>query len=208
MPRVQVMIVDDHPVVRAGLCALVDGRETMTVAVEAGTGEEALLRLEEVGAQIDVIIMDLRMGAGVSGIEATRLIRERCDIPVLIMTAFDTQADVVAALEVGAIGYLLKDCPADEIARAVEDAAAGRSVLSPSVIAQMMKRIASPATALTPREIEILELLSGGATNRQLARRLFISEATVKTHLVHIFDKLGADNRTQAIERARDERVI
>lgn len=156
MPRVQVMIVDDHPVVRAGLCALVDGRETMTVAVEAGTGEEALLRLEEFGA----------------------------------------------------IGYLLKDCPADEVARAVEDAAAGRSVLSPSVIAQMMKRIASPATALTPREIEILELLSGGATNRQLARRLFISEATVKTHLVHIFDKLGADNRTQAIERARDERVI
>lgn len=165
MPRVQVMIVDDHPVVRAGLCALVDGRETMTVAVEAGTGEEALLRLEEFGAQIDVIIMDLRMGAGMSGIEATRLIRERCDIPVLIMTAFDTQADVVAALKVGAIGYLLKDCPADEIARAVEDAAAGRSVLSPSVIAQMMKRIASPATALTPREIEILELLSGGATN-------------------------------------------
>ena len=145
---------------------------------------------------------------GLTGIEATRRIRAEDGPPVLILTTFDTEADIVAALDAGATGYLLKDAPPDAVRRAVRDAAAGRPVLSPSVSAQVRKRAAAPATALSPREIEILRLLATGATNRRLAQALFISEATVKTHLVHIYAKLGVDNRTQAIDRARSARII
>lgn len=207
MTDTRVLLVDDHPVVRAGLRALLDSGGVQVTA-EAGTGEEALALLAAPDRAFDVVVMDLQMGAGLTGIEATRRIRAEDGPPVLILTTFDTEADIVAALDAGATGYLLKDAPPDAVRRAVRGAAAGRPVLSPSVSAQVRKRAAAPATALSPREIEILRLLATGATNRRLAQALFISEATVKTHLVHIYAKLGVDNRTQAIDRARSARII
>ena len=207
MTDTRVLLVDDHPVVRAGLRALLDSGGVQVTA-EAGTGEEALALLAAPDRAFDVVVMDLQMGAGLTGIEATRRIRAEDGPPVLILTTFDTEADIVAALDAGATGYLLKDAPPDAVRRAVRDAAAGRPVLSPSVSAQVRKRAAAPATALSPREIEILRLLATGATNRRLAQALFISEATVKTHLVNIYAKLGVDNRTQAIDRARSARII
>ena len=127
---------------------------------------------------------------------------------MLILTTYDTQADVVAALEAGATGYLLKDAQPESIGQAVHDAAAGRPVLSPSVTARLMNQVRTPGTSLSPREVEILRGLATGASNRALAKSLFISEATVKTHLVHIYDKLGVDNRTAAVSRAREEHII
>jgi DNA-binding NarL/FixJ family response regulator len=207
-PAVRVLLVDDHPVVRAGLRALLECASGITVAAEAGTGQEALQALAGPDPAVDVVVMDLQMGPGMDGIEATRRITAGNGPPVLVLTTYDTQADIMAAMAAGATGYLLKDAPADTVRQAVRAAAAGQPVLSPAVTAQLMGRITAPATALSPREIDILQHLATGATNRQLARALFISEATVKTHLVHIYDKLGVDNRTQAVDRARAQRII
>lgn len=207
-PQVRVLLVDDHPVVRSGVKALLESSGKLRLIAEAGTGEAALEILATSAQDVDVVVMDLQMGAGMNGVEATRRITVDYDLPVLILTTFDTQADIVAAMGAGATGYLLKDAPSETVQHAVLDAAARKPVLSPSVTAQMMKRLASPATTLTAREIEILQELASGATNRDLARVLFISEATVKTHLVHIYDKLGVENRTQAIDQARAQRII
>jgi DNA-binding NarL/FixJ family response regulator len=207
-PTIHVLLVDDHPVVRAGLRALLEEDGTITVTGEAVTGEEALRALANPRMVVDVVVMDLQMGPGMGGVEATGQITADHGPPVLILTTYDTQADITAALAAGATGYLLKDAPAQTLRQAVHDAATGRPALSPTVTAQLLKRLTTPATALSPREIEILQRLSTGATNRQLATSLFISEATVKTHLVHIYDKLGVDNRTQAIDRARRQRII
>lgn len=205
---IRVLLVDDHPVVRAGLRAVLEGFGNITVTAEAADGQQALETLSDPAMSVDVVVMDLQMGSGMDGIEATRRITTLNGPPVLVLTTYDTQADIVVALEAGATGYLLKDAPPESISQAVQDAAAGRPVLSPTVTAQLMKRITAPATALSAREIEILQHLATGATNRQLAKALFISEATVKTHLIHIYDKLGVDNRTAAIDRARTERII
>ena len=205
---VRVLLVDDHPVVRAGLRALLEGFGGITVTAEAGDGQEALRALADADPAVDVVVMDLQMGPGMDGIEATRRITARNGPPVLVLTTYDTQADILAAMAAGATGYLLKDAPSDAVRQAVQAAAAGQPVLSPTVTARLVQRVTAPATALTAREIEILQRLATGATNRQLARALFISEATVKTHLVHIYDKLGVDNRTQAVDRARTDRLI
>jgi DNA-binding NarL/FixJ family response regulator len=207
-PTIHVLLVDDHPVVRAGLRALLEEEPTITVTGEAGNGDEALRALAEPALVVDVVVMDLQMGSGMGGIEATGRITAAKGPPVLILTTYDTQADITAALAAGATGYLLKDAPAESLRQAVRDAATGRPALSPTVTAQLLKRLNAPTLALSPREIEILQRLSTGATNRELARALFISEATVKTHLVHIYDKLGVDNRTQAIDHARRQRII
>lgn len=208
VPQVRVLLVDDHPVVRSGVKALLESSGKLRLTAEAGTGEAALDILATSAQDVDVVVMDLQMGAGMNGVEATRRITVDYDLPVLILTTFDTQADIVAAMGAGATGYLLKDAPSETVQHAVLDAAARKPVLSPSVTAQIMKRLTSPATTLTTREIEILQELATGATNRDLARALFISEATVKTHLVHIYDKLGVDNRTQAIDQARAQHII
>lgn len=205
---IRVLLVDDHPVVRAGLRAVLEGLGSIAVVAEAAEGRKALETLTDPAVTVDVVVMDLQMGSGMGGVEATRRIKTLNGPPVLVLTTYDTQADVVAALGAGATGYLLKDAPPEIISQAVQDAAAGRPVLSPTVTAQLMKRVTTPATALSAREIEILQHLATGATNRQLAKALFISEATVKTHLMHIYDKLGVDNRTAAIDRARTERII
>lgn len=207
-PQVRVLLVDDHPVVRSGVKALLESSGKLRLTAEAGTGEAALEILATSAQDVDVVVMDLQMGPGMNGVEATRRITVDYDLPVLILTTFDTQADIVAAMGAGATGYLLKDAPSETVQHAVLDAATRKPVLSPSVTAQMMKRLASPATTLTAREIEILQELASGATNRDLARVLFISEATVKTHLVHIYDKLGVENRTQAVDQARAQHII
>ncbi|MDV5999525.1 response regulator transcription factor [Kocuria rhizophila] len=204
----RVLLVDDHPVVRAGLRAVLESLGDITVCAEAQDGRAALERLGTEDHSVDVVVMDLQMGRGMGGLEATRRIVASGGPPVLILTTYDTQADVVAALEAGATGYLLKDAQPETIGQAVHDAAAGRPVLSPSVTARLMTQIRTPAASLSPREIEILRGLATGASNRALAKSLFISEATVKTHLVHIYEKLGVDNRTAAVSRAREEHVI
>lgn len=204
----RVLLTDDHPVVRRGLAATVSAFADLEVACEASDGTEALRLLDRertLGHRIDVVVMDLQMRP-MDGVTATREIRGRPDPPpVLILTTYDTDADIVAAVEAGAAGYLLKDAPPETIAEAIRAAAAGETVLAPSV-AERLDRAA--ATALTAREVEIVELLATGASNKTLSRTLFISEATVKTHLIHIFAKLGVDNRTAAVRAARERRII
>ena len=201
---IRVMLIDDHPVVRAGLRAILNGFEDVDVVAEGADGADAL---EATRAEVDVIVCDIQM-PGMDGITATRRLRAADGPPVLILTTYDTQADIVAAVEAGALGYLLKDAPEQALHDAVVATAAGRRTLSPEVAASLAERVSRPAEALSPREIEILRALATGAGNRELARRLFISEATVKTHLVHIYQKLGVENRTAAIAAARGRRLI
>lgn len=210
---IRVMLVDDHPVVRAGLRALVDSDEGIDVVAEADSGERALHLLDELAATDagvpDLVLMDLNLGDGIDGIETTRRLRARhAGVTVLAVTTFDAEADIVGALEAGATGYVLKDSPTEALQAAVRDAAAGRSVLSPEVQQRLVRRMTDPRTALSPREAEILQALASGATNREVARALFISESTVKTHLVHLYEKLGVDSRTAALRVAREQRLI
>ena len=202
----RVLLVDDHPVVRAGLRAVLEGLPDITVVAEARDALSAQQRSRH--DDIDVVVMDIQMGPGPTGIDATRAIRAAGGPPVLILTTYDTQSDILSALEAGATGYLLKDAPEETLRQAVLDAAANRPVLSPQVTAQLVMRTTKPASTLSPREIEILELAATGASNRSMAKQLFISEATVKTHLVHVYNKLNVDNRTAAIDRARQQRII
>lgn len=202
----RVLLVDDHPVVRAGLRAVLEGLPDITVVAEARDALSAQQRSRH--DDIDVVVMDIQMGPGPTGIDATRAIRAAGGPPVLILTTYDTQSDILSALEAGATGYLLKDAPEETLRQAVLDAAANRPALSPQVTAQLVMRTTKPASALSPREIEILELSATGASNRSMAKQLFISEATVKTHLVHVYNKLNVDNRTAAIDRARQQRII
>lgn len=201
---IRVMLIDDHPVVRAGLRAILDGFEDVEVVAEGADGADAL---QATRAEVDVIVCDIQM-PGMDGITATRRLRAAAGPPVLILTTYDTQADIVAAVKAGALGYLLKDAPEQVLHDAVVATAAGRRTLSPEVADALAERLSRPAEALSPREIEILRALETGAGNRELAKQLFISEATVKTHLVHIYQKLGVENRTAAIAAARGRRLI
>ena len=201
-----VILTDDHPVVRAGLRALLDA-SGIDVLDEAGSGEEALRvldRLAEQGVRPDVVLMDLQMGSGLDGVAATRAIRARDDAPrVLILTTYDTDADIVRGVEAGASGYLLKDAPPADLVEAVHRASRGETVLAHAVAARLVNRLSSPAPTLTARELDVLDAVAGGATNKEIAKHLFVSEATVKTHLVHINEKLGATSRTEAVALAR-----
>lgn len=200
------MIVDDHPIVRQGLRMSFAGNPALDVVAEAAHGREALTVLDTV--PVDVVLMDLQMPT-MDGVAATRAIVARPDHPaVLILTTYDSDADILAALDAGASGYLLKDAAIGDIVSAAQAAAAGRSALSPEVADRLRRRRASPLPQLSPRELEILDHLAGGATNAQIAGALFISQATVKTHLLRMFDKLGARSRTEAVAIAREQRLI
>ncbi|GGG82185.1 response regulator transcription factor [Corynebacterium pelargi] len=201
---IRVMLIDDHPVVRAGLRAILDSFEDVTVVAEASSG--AGISAENTN-DIDVVVSDIQMPE-VDGISLTRTLVESGGPPVLILTTYDTQADIVAAVEAGAMGYLLKDAPEQALHDAVVATSKGQRTLAPEVSTALMQRVAQPQQALSSREIEILQELASGATNKALAAKLFISQATVKTHLVHIYSKLGVSNRTEAITKAREQRLI
>lgn len=207
---VRALLVDDHPVVRAGLRALFLGLDGIEVVAEAADGSEALTlcaKYARTGQPLDVVVMDIQMKP-MDGVTATRALAEAGGPPVLILTTFDTQSDIVAAVEAGALGYLLKDAPPEQVRQAVLATARGERTLSPDVTAALLDRMRRPAVTLSARETELLELLATGASNRELAEKLFISQSTVKTHLVHIYAKLGVDNRTAAIAAARAENLL
>ncbi len=198
---IRVFLVDDHLVVRAGLRALLNTQPDVEVVGEASSGAGAATAIPS--ASPDLVMMDLDMGTGMHGAEAIKRLRsDGVDVPVLVFTTYDTDADVVRAVDAGAIGYLLKDSTPDEIFGAVRGAVAGRSVLSPAVASRLVQQMQRPQEALTARESELLSLLAEGMTNRELGKALFISEATVKTHLGHIYAKLGVDTRSAAVSVA------
>ncbi|MYR07065.1 response regulator [Gordonia sp. SID5947] len=199
---IRLLLVDDHPVVRAGLRAVLAPVDDIEVTAEAGTAADALAAVRRDG--IDVVLMDLRLGPRGDGVQATESIRSLPDPPrVLILTTYETDSDILRAVQAGATGYLLKDADPDDLVRAIRSAAAGETVLAPPIAARLLGRMQSPDTALTQRELEIVGRLLDGDSNRDIARTLTISEATVKSHLVHIFEKLGVDSRTRVVAEAR-----
>ncbi|WP_395364980.1 response regulator [Streptomyces sp. YH02] len=203
---IRLLLADDHPVVRAGLRAVLDTEPDFAVVAEAATAERAV---ELAAGGVDVVLMDLQFGAGMHGSEATAAITAAPGGPkVLVLTTYDTDADILAAVEAGASGYLLKDAPPEELAAAVRTAAAGQSALAPAVAHRLMDRMRTPAEALTKRELEVLQLVGEGLSNQQISKVLFLSQATVKSHLVHVFAKLGVDSRTAAVATATARRLI
>lgn len=202
----RVVLVDDHPVVRAGLRALLTASGVEVVA-EAATADEAVARVRD--SRPDVVLMDLQLAAGGDGVTATAQITTLDDPPrVLILTTYDTDADILRAVEAGAAGYLLKDAEPQVLLDAVAAAARGETVLAPEVATRLMARVRTPAPELSPRELEVVRLVAEGLANREIARRLFLSEATVKSHLVHVFTKLGVASRTGAVAAARERGLL
>jgi DNA-binding NarL/FixJ family response regulator len=201
MSPIRLLIVDDHPIVRDGLRGVFSGDPEFEVVGEAGDGAEAVARATSL--EVDVVLMDLRMPR-MGGVEAIGALRQAgSSAHVLVLTTYDTDRDVLPAIEAGATGYLLKDSPREELLRGVRAAFRGEPVLSPSVAGRLMGQVRKPATdALSQRELEVLRLVAGGGTNREVARTLFISEATVKTHLLHLYDKLGVRDRAAAVAEA------
>jgi DNA-binding NarL/FixJ family response regulator len=196
-----LLIVDDHPVVRDGLRGMFAGDDRFEVLGEAADGNEALAVARAV--RPDVVLMDLRM-PGMDGVTAIRALRDQgFQARVLVLTTYDTDSDVLPAIRAGATGYLLKDTPREELFRAVSAAHRGESVLSPAVAGRLMGELRAPAREeLSQRELEVLGLIAQGCTNRETATRLFISEATVKTHLLHAYAKLGVRDRAAAVAAA------
>ena len=204
---ITVLIVDDHPVVRSGLPALLAGEPTLTVVGSAASGEEALTLAAELNP--DVVLCDLRLGDGMDGVAVTETLRRGGDRPaVLILTTYDNDTDIVRAVMAGAAGYLLKDAEPEHITAGIRDAAAGLLVLSPELERRVAERMTHGVPQLSTRELEVLALVADGLANKEIARALFISEATVKTHLVHIFGKLDTDSRTSAVAAARTHGLI
>ncbi|MFF9350830.1 response regulator [Streptomyces sp. NPDC014734] len=204
-PPVRILLCDDHVVVRAGLLALLGSEPDIEVVGEAGSGEEAIALAARLAP--DVVLMDLQLGEGIDGAEATRRI-STTGVHVLVLTTYDTDADITRAIEAGATGYLLKAERPEELFAAIRSAARGRTTLSPPVASRVMARMRSPRPTLTERELDILGQLSHGLGNRDIARALFISEATVKTHLGRIYDKLGVDTRAGAVAVAKEQRLL
>lgn len=211
---IRVLLADDHEIVRLGLRAVLESADDIEVIGEVATAEGAIAAAQAGG--IDVILMDLRFGPGVEGTRLTNGADATAEIKrtmeksphVLVVTNYDTDADILGAIEAGALGYLLKDAPPEELLAAVRSAAEGDSTLSPTVANRLMTRVRTPRTSLTPRELEVLKLVAGGSSNRDIGRFLLLSEATVKSHLVHIYDKLGVRSRTSAVAIAREQGVL
>lgn len=195
---IRLLIADDHPVVRDGLRGILEASGEFEVVAEAANGREAVDRAAAL--RPDVVLMDLRMPE-MDGVTAIRQLASRqVAARVLVLTTFDTDSDVVPAIEAGATGYLLKDAPPEELLRGVRAAARGEAVLSPSVATRLLGQVRAPAAdPLSQRELDVLALIAQGSSNRDAATRLFISEATVKTHVLHIFAKLGVNDRAAAV---------
>lgn len=203
---IRVLIVDDHPIVREGLAGILESEPDLKVVGQAGDGREAVRVASALNP--DVVLMDLRMPV-LDGVAATaEIARVAPTANVLVLTTYQTDADILRAVEAGATGYLLKDARPDVLADAVRAAARGETVLAPSVAARLVDRVRDPIETLTPRETDVLILVAQGATNGEAAGRLGIGEATVKSHLQHIFTKLGVDDRTAAVTRAMELGLI
>ncbi len=196
-----VLLVDDHPMVREGLRGMIDAEDGLAVVGEAASGNEALTMAAAL--RPDVILMDLRMPDG-DGVTATRrILAQLPETRIVVVTTYETDADILRAVEAGAAGYLLKDASRTELAAAVRDAAAGKTVLAPSVAGRLLGLMREPVHAgLTAREAQVLALVSRGHTNAEIGRSLHISEATVKTHLLRVFAKLDVSDRTAAVTTA------
>lgn len=204
---IRIVIVDDHSVVRAGIRALIETQDDLTVVGEAAdstTAHEVVRR-----TQPDVVLMDLNLGAGPGGAASTTQLSALPNAPrVLILTTYDTEADILAAIDAGAAGYLLKDAPPIDVFRAIRDTVRGDTVLAPTVAATLVRRATAPGPVLTEREVAILELLANGLGNKEMAKQLLVSEATVKSHLSHIYTKLHVDTRAAAVAKAIEQRII
>lgn len=207
MDTIRILITDDHPVVREGLAGMLAGQPDFEVVGMAADGATAVTMHHSLAP--DVTLMDLRM-PGLDGVGAIRAIKEHQPAAnILILTTYDSDADILRAIETGATGYLLKDAPREELFRAIRAAAKGESVLAPSVAARLMTRMRAPAEEnLSAREIEVLQLVAKGASNKEIGKTLHISIATVKTHLIHIYNKLGVDDRTSAVTTALEKGII
>ncbi|OKI56049.1 response regulator [Micromonospora sp. CB01531] len=204
---IRVFIVDDHPIVRRGLRAALDADPGITVVGEAATGVDAIAQVE--ASAPDVVLMDLHLGPGINGAEVTRRILAHPRPPrVLVLTTYDSDADILPAITAGATGYLLKDTEPDDLLTAIRSAAAGETVLAPAIATRLITRVRAPGRALTARELEILQMVAEGYSNHAIARATFITEATVKSHLVQVFSKLNVDNRTAAVAEGRRRGLI
>lgn len=208
MSPVRIVVADDHPVVRDGVVAVLAAVTAFDVVGEAADGRRALALVDELDP--DVLVLDLRMPE-LSGVEVITTLRRRgARAGVLVLTTYDTDADTVAAIEAGATGYLLKDAPTETLVDAVRATAAGSTVLSPAVATRLADHRHQPllATRLSAREGEVLALVAHGKSNRAIAAELFVSEATVKTHLAHVYEKLGAQDRAAAVAKAYDRGIL
>jgi DNA-binding NarL/FixJ family response regulator len=202
---IRILLVDDHPVVREGLRGMLGAEDDLHVVAEAGSAAEAVAAVR--AHEPDVVLMDLRMPGG-DGVEATaRVLVQRPSTRVVVLTTYETDADILRAVEAGAAGYLLKDASRTDLAQAVRAAARGETVLAPSVAAKLVSRMRSPVE-LSRREIEVLRLVARGRTNAEIGRELLISEATVKTHLLRAFGKLGVSDRTAAVTAALERGIL
>ncbi|MCW2913932.1 MAG: DNA-binding response regulator [Actinomycetia bacterium] len=202
---IKVLLVDDHPVVREGLRGMLSGEDDLHVVAEASGAAEAVAAVRK--HHPDVVLMDLRM-PGADGVEATaRVLAQRPQTKVVVLTTYETDSDILRAVEAGAAGYLLKDASRQDLAQAIRAAARGETVLAPSVAAKLVSRMRAPVD-LSPREIEVLRLVARGHTNAEIGRELFISEATVKTHLLRTFGKLGVSDRTAAVTSALERGIL
>ncbi|MCL2594790.1 MAG: response regulator transcription factor [Promicromonosporaceae bacterium] len=199
---IRILVVDDHPLLRAGIVGIIDDEPDLQVVGEASDGEEAVCLAAEL--KPDVVCMDLRMPVCDGATATARIARSGPSAPrILVLTTYDTDADILRAVEAGASGYLLKDAPPDVLLRGIRDAAWGQTVLAPGVASRLMNSMRSTAERLTARETEVLSLVAEGYSNAEVGRQLFISGDTVKTHLQRIYVKLGADDRTGAVTEAR-----
>ena len=214
MTGIRALVVDDHPIVRAGLVALFDAAPDIQVVGTGSSGEDAVALAAEL--QPDVVLMDLRM-AGIDGAEATARIlaaatAAKVQTRVIILTTYENDDAILSAISAGASGYLLKAAPEEELLAGIRAVAAGEVALAPSVSRLLVQRAASPAVAAGPplstRELEVLRLVAEGLSNREIGERLFLGEATVKTHLLHVFTKLEVSDRTRAVTRAQELKAL
>ncbi len=207
MSAIRVLVVDDHPVVRAGLAGLLAGEPDLDVVGEAGDGAEAVRLVGEL--RPDVVLMDLRMPV-LDGVAATEAVRAgHPGVRVLVLTTYESDGDILRAVEAGATGYLLKDTPRDQLVAGIRAAARGETVLAPSVASRLVSQVrGGPAERLTPRELDVLAGVARGLSNAGIGRELFIGEATVKTHLLRVFAKLGVDDRTRAVTVALERGIL
>ena len=207
MNQIRLVIADDHPVVRAGLHTMLSNQPDFLLVGEASTGSEAVEQVVRLCP--DVVLMDLRL-PGLDGAEATAQIRaHRLTTAVLILTTYESTVDILRAIEAGATGYLLKDAQSEELVAAIRAVAQGKAVLAPNVATRLVHQVGKPAQkALSARELEVLVLVAQGASNKEIARTLHLSEATVKSHLLHLFGKLDVSDRTAAVTVALERKLL